>query len=170
MVRQRVEAIGLGDPQIGVSGGAMQITATLPGAEPGVERETIPRMLAAGGMLTVQDGDEVLLSRDEVDRAELQLGDAGEAIAVAFIAEASQALLNERIDADPQGSLQIRMDGDLLVERPSIGRVVEQELRIIDSEEVPPDMRMRAAIDRVLVLNHGPLPCSLTVASVTASQ
>ncbi|MFT5685119.1 MAG: hypothetical protein ACI8RZ_006068, partial [Myxococcota bacterium] len=53
---------------------------------------------------------------------------------------------------------------------PSIGRIVGQELRIIDAIEVTPDMRMRAAIDRVLVVTHGPLPCVLSVASVTASQ
>ena len=127
-------------------------------------------MLASAGELTVTQGEEVLFSRDAVERAELQLGDAGEAIAVVIITEAAQERMNVAIDAAPKGTLQIRMDGTILVDRPSIGRVVEQELRIIDDAEVPPDLRMRAAIDRVLVLTHGPLPCPLSVASVTASQ
>ena len=170
MVEQRIAQIGLGEPVIDVGAGGITITATLPGLDDAVERQSIPQMLASAGELTVTQGEEVLFSRDAVERAELQLGDAGEAIAVVIITEAAQERMNVAIDAAPKGTLQIRMDGTILVDRPSIGRVVEQELRIIDDAEVPPDLRMRAAIDRVLVLTHGPLPCPLSVASVTASQ
>jgi hypothetical protein len=170
IVQARIAEMGLGEPVVRVDGPRILLTATLPGQDADVERRSIPAILAAAGELTVTRGEEVLLSRAEVERAELQLGDAGEAIAVAFIAEAAQERLNVAIDADPEGTLQIRMDGAVIVDRPSIGRVVEQELPIIDAVDVPPDRRMRAAIDRVLVLTHGPLPCALSVASVTASQ
>ena len=169
-VQKRIEATGLGDPVVTPQAGRLVITATLPGQDPEVERDSIPRLLGAAGQLTVQDGEQILLSREDVDRAELQLGDSGESMAVVFITEASQERLNVAINADPEGTLQIRLDGALLVERPSVGRVVELELHIIDAGEVTPKQRMRAAIDRVLVLEHGPLPCGLTVAAVTASQ
>lgn len=170
MVERRVEEIGLGEAVLDVRDGGIAITATLPGQDSEVERESIPKMLAAAGDLTVTRGEEILIRRAEVERAELQFGDVGEAIAVAIIDEAAQERMNVAIDADPEGSLQIRMDGEIMVDRPSIGRVVDQELRIIDVAEVPPDVRMRAAVDRVTILTHGPLPCSLSVASVTASQ
>ncbi len=169
MVRKRVEEIGLGDPVIDVRD-RLTIIATLPGQDDAVERESIPKMLAAAGDLTVTRGEEILIRREEVERAELMFGEVGEAIAVAIIDEAAQERMNVAIDADPEGTLQIRMDGTVLVDRPSIGRVVDQELKIIDIAEVPPDVRMRAAVDRVTILSHGPLPCSLSVASVTASQ
>ncbi|MFT5685252.1 MAG: hypothetical protein ACI8RZ_006201, partial [Myxococcota bacterium] len=124
MVKLRVADIGLGEPDFAVTNQEITIRATLPGADDAVERESIPHMLASAGDLTVTLGEEVLVSRAEVERAELQLGDSGEAIAVAFITEAAQERMNVAIDADPEGSLQIRMDGNLIVDRPSIGRIV----------------------------------------------
>lgn len=170
LIRRRIDDIGLGTPVLEPSGDTLQITVTLPGQSPDIERQSIPRLLAAAGVLTVHDGDEQLLGAEDIEEAQLHLGDSGEALAVVVISEAAQDRLNERINADSEGSLQIRLDDALLVDRPNIGRVVDQELRIIDSAAISPDVRMRAAIDRVLILNYGPLPCALSVASTTASQ
>lgn len=170
LIRSRIDDIGLGDPLLEVSDGALRVSVTLPGQSPEVERQSIPQVLGAEGLLTVHDGDEQLLGSEDTKQAQLQLGDSGEALAVVVITEAAQERLNERINADSEGFLQIYLDGTLLVERPNMGRVVDQELRIIDAEAISPDERMRRAIDRVLVLSHGPLPCPLSVASVSASQ
>ena len=170
LVRRRIDDIGLGDPLFEASADALRLTVTLPGQSPDVERQTIPQLLGAAGRLTVQDGDDQLLVPEDIKEAQLQLGDSGEPLAVLVITEAAQDRLNERINVDSEGTLQILLDGVLLVDRPNIARVVDQELRIIDAEEMTPNERMRAAIDRVLVLNHGPLPCALSVASITASQ
>ena len=170
LVRRRVDEIGLGDPQLEASGDALRVTVTLPGQSPDVERQSIPQMLGAAGLLTVHDGDEQLLGRKDIKQAKLQLGDSGEPLAVVVITEAAQDRLNESINADSEGVLQIRLDGVPLVDRPNVGRVIDQELRIIDAAELTPNDRMRLAIDRVLILNHGPLPCALSVASTTTSQ
>ncbi|MFT4976747.1 MAG: hypothetical protein ACI8S6_002652 [Myxococcota bacterium] len=164
-VEARIATMGLGDPEVVVEAGALVVSVTMPGQDPEREATVLPGVLGQAGMLEVRDGAEVMLERGAISGAGLQLDENGAAMAVLELKEAAAGVLAERVKGNPQGSLSILLDGVVVAERPNTMLIDGTELRIIGSEQTP-RARMAAAVDQVIVLEHGPLPCALVVGEV----
>ena len=168
LVIGRIDAIGLGDPVVEQVPGALVVTATLPGQDPDRERAVIPGLLGQAGLLEVRDGEDVLLEQSGMTDAGLRLDENGTAMAVVELTTAAARSLNEHIIAAPEEELGLFLDDVLVAMRPNTKRIDGTELRII-GDKVLPHARMAIAVDQVLVLQNGPLPCGLTVGSVVES-
>lgn len=165
IVQRRINAIGLGDSMIAQEPNALLVTATLPGQDAERERAVIPGLLGQAGLLEVRDGEDVLLDQSGMKDAGLRLDENGAAMAVVELTSAAAESLNRHIIATPEEELGLFLDNVLVAMRPNTKRIDGTELRII-GDDPSPHARMAIAVDQVLVLQNGPLPCDLTVSSV----
>lgn len=166
LVQARAEAIGLGAPELEAEGGALRLVATMPGHDD--DRTAMPAVLGGRGQLAVLHGGETVLTEADVVAAQLRLDESGMPYTHLDLAEGPGDALAERTAADPEGELVITMDGAELVRRPNIDPVKGRKLRIVAEDGVTRD-RMRQAVDRALLLQHGPLPCDLGEARVSGA-
>lgn len=169
LIVQRMDAMGLGDPVLARTGDALQIDLTLPGRDPQREQTTVPQVISQRGWLEVRNADTVLMDRESVKDASLQLDENGSAMAVLEISEASASTLDAHVRAHPTDMLDIVLDGDVVATRPNTKRIDGSSLRII-GDDPSPRARMALAADQVIVLQNGPMPCELVVDSVVESS
>lgn len=161
VVLARAEAVGLGAPVLRSEGDRIVLEATLPGLPD--DDEAIPTLLARPGTLALRDGSGgTALTEAAVLLAQVRLDEAGLPYTWVEVEESAYASLDERIKADPEGSLQVLVDGNFLVERPNSREVSDGGVRLVEGVEMDSKRRMRRAVDRSIALTHGPLPCSLT--------
>jgi hypothetical protein len=144
-------------------GDQLRLVATMTGYED--DRTAMPALLGRRGLLEVTHGDEVVLTQDDVEKAYLRLDESGMPFTHLELASEPGDALNTVTVGDPEGELVISMDGEVLAVRPNIDSVKNRELKVLAGDGMT-RLRMRRAVDRALLLEHGPLPCTLRVVGV----
>ena len=160
MVRTRIEAIGLGEPSVQIEGSGLKIKAQFPDLPDALE--TIPAMLGSQGMLEIKYKGSTLVKRDDLLDAAISLDEGGIPYVALKLKSDARTRLSEAVEKDPQGFLDIHLDGKLIVHRPNTAKIPSDELKVI-SEQGDSRARMRKAADRSIVLRNGPLSCALRV-------
>jgi hypothetical protein len=166
LLADRADAIGLGDPRSSASGDTVTLTATLPGLDD--DRDAIPALLAATGAFEIRSEGEVLATHDDVTLAQVQLDESGLPYTWIELDTDPLAAVTAAVSADPAGQLIMTLDGAVVAERPNTRDVADGGLRIVDGGELVSRERMRRAVDRAILLSHGPLPCSTRVEGVAS--
>lgn len=165
MVQARAETVGMGDPELALDGGAIVLTATLPGLED--DATSIPRLLSRRGWLEVRQGDTVVLDGSKVKEASIRLDEGGAAYTWIDLDKQSVAPFQAVLDADPEGELTFYLDDEVAAVRPNTRGIKDDGLRIVAPGEMLPGARMKIAADTSIVLTHGPLPCALVAGTPT---
>jgi len=167
MVKHRAEAIGLGDLIFDAAGETITLTVTLPGKDPDQEREKLPRLLGQRGILSARvDETEVLIEAFTLENIGLQLDESGLGMAVVALDSKQAKGLSRHVNDHPDDVVELLLDDVVVARRPNSALISSNELRII-GEETAPIARMQSAADQVIVLRHGPLPCTLSVEDVS---
>ena len=164
IVEARAGAIGLGDPVLTPTDAGGALVATLPGLEG--DEALIPALLAAPGALELRAGDAVVATTADLTVAQVRLDESGLPYTWIELRPAPLKALTDAIAADPEGTVDIWLDGARVAERPNSRSVADGGIRVVDVGEMPGTDRMRRAVDRSILLSHGPLPCAVTVQGV----
>lgn len=164
LVMARVDAIGLGDPELDTAASPLRLRATLPDMPDA--RTHIPALLARRGALRVLHGEAQVASSEDMLDSVLTLDEGGMPFnQLSFRAEAVTAI-QAVLDQDPDGELVFLLDDEELARRPNAIHMKDGALKVAAGTGVTRE-RMLRATDRQILLTNGPLPCDVEVASVT---
>lgn len=171
LVEERVAAMGLGGPAWEDTGGGFAVTARLP-ADPHAVEE-IPATLAAVGRFEVRAGDAsngtLVADQEHIDSAFMRLDlTVSPRTAILFDKEAGMALARHTRD-DPNGILTFWLDGEAIGTRQNHPELDDGRVEI-EPVEREPEAKVRMSAARAMVLEHGPLPCPLTVTTEVVSS
>lgn len=167
VIAARVDAMGLGEPQQQVQGDTVRLVATLPGLDD--DRTAVPALLAREGRLQVRHGDQVLATEADLSGVTVALDESGMPYdELSFQGEVATRLA-QAVDADPKGELVFLLDGEELARRPNSVKILDEKVKVTAGEGITRD-RMRRAADRAIVLDSGPQPCPVSVASVGEAE
>ena len=167
LISARMESIGLGEPELAIEGEEITIVATMPGNDD--DRTDIPQLLSQTGAFTATHQDVEVLSSADLEDAGLDFDDSGMPMtALTLEADVTQTL-TERLKADSTGEMLLMLDGKLLARRPNAKYIEDQTVQIISGEGLT-EVRMKRAIDRAILIKHGPLPCPVSVVGVANAE
>lgn len=164
VIQHRVDAMGLGEPELAVQGDTVHLVATMPGHDD--DRSAVPAVLARPGHLEIKHGDTVLATEADLAEVSVALDEGGMPFDELHLQGEAAARLAQAVEADPQGSLLFVLDGEVLAERPNSIKILEDKVKVTAGEG-DTRFRMRRAADRAIILDSGPHPCPVTVASVS---
>lgn len=162
VIYQRVDLIGLGQPDLATQDGALVLTATLPGLPD--DDTAIPALLTRRGALRITAKDEALATELDVASATVNLDTSGAPYASVKLIPSAAARITEALRAGE--ALDVTLDGALIVHQE--GGDLEGDQLSLSPTEGDPRARMRQAADWAILLSSGALPCDLTVTSVAA--
>jgi hypothetical protein len=170
LVRARVEQMGLPEVVFAPRPGGFSVTARLP--DDPRTHASIPTTLAATGTFEVRpivgddDGAEVIVSRADVEFTSTYMAflDAPKVL-VQLKREPARAL-QQHMGAHPNDRLGYWVDGRRVTVRNNMPPESRGQITLDLGAATDID-RMDFAAAAGIVLEHGPLPCALTVASVT---
>lgn len=160
MLARRVEAMGLGDPELTVDGDLLRLTATLP-AEPDVAAR-IPATLAMRGVLSSSPQghpDQVLFTNDDVEGAAIRQDITLSPWVVLTLTEEAQSRFQEVVLAERDGHVAYTLDGEPIGTTSNLNGAPREVELLPDAEDER--VRMHLAAERAVVLDS-PLPCALT--------
>lgn len=168
VVQARVAFMGLGDPRLVERADGFDLEVTLP-SDVGVAR-SIPGTLTAPGRLEAvrRDApDRVLFTEAEVASAAIRQDLTLIPWTVLTLTDAGVAALGAYVQEDREGRVHYRMDG---VEIGSVSNLKGATPEVELTPALEDDRaRMEAAAARAVVLDSGPLPCSLSVVTALVS-
>jgi hypothetical protein len=161
LIRERVDAMGLGDPVWESIGGGFALTATLP-EDPGIAAE-VPATLARPGRFTVRgpDGAEVV-GHERVEGVMLQWGVLGDAKVQLALDAAGAASLRDWVLGHPGEKLVATID-DLALPLPGDALGRSPEKLALSPTRTEPRAAMAEIAAWALVVEYGPLPCAPVV-------
>lgn len=162
IIMARVEELGLGQPFAEIRNDVLELTATLPGLES--DQLEIPKILSQQGLLRVMDGDNQLATQEDIKSVSLDLDESGMPIVKVIFDPTVHQQLAQHIDAAPREMLLIHIDEEDQVERPNSAKLGD-ELRLV-AQTGDTRAQMKVSADRTIVLNHGPIPCEVSVDSL----
>jgi hypothetical protein len=165
IITMRGAAIGLGEPELKVQGDGLVLQVTLPGLEDDLTH--IPRVLSQPGRIEVVQGETAIVTREQVTNASIRLDEGGAPYAWLDLKPEAIKALEAALLAAPNGTLDVRMDGEVLATRPNSRGIKNEGLRIITPGEIKPTRRMQIAADTSIVIESGVIPCDLRIAEVT---
>jgi preprotein translocase subunit SecD len=168
VISERMEMMGLGDPEIQVNGEQIAITATFPGYSE-TEMQTIPETLAATGDLELFSNEERMLQREEIEEASLDQDESGMPIVNLVLSEDAASRISAEIDARPESTMQFVLDGEFLVNRPNTRRLDGREIRVL-VDHGDTESRMQQMADLNILLNTASMPCAVSVQSVSKAE
>lgn len=118
--------------------------------------------LARTGAFEVLGGDEVLARNAQVTRASVRLDLSMTPTTLVDLGPDASVRVRDWVRAHPDAELEFRLDGETVGVQPARSVVIgEAEI----SPPIPDDRaRMRATAAWGVVIDHGPLPCPVTVA------
>lgn len=166
MIIARSEEIGLGAIVSSRENERLSLTATLPGLPN--DKEDIPKLLSRRGTLTIFSGQSLMASEKDLEEVSLELDESGLPIVKLIFKTQVHDKLVEHIDANPSGELTVMIDESDTITRPNTAKL-KDEFRLV-SEGVDGRAQMKQSADRVILLQHGPIPCSVSLDSVTESS
>jgi hypothetical protein len=164
LVVERVAAMGLGDPAWADAPGGWTLTATLP-ADPDVAA-AIPATLTAAGRFEVRaDGDGAdaapIVAAEQVESASVGFGPIGSVTSIQ-LDEAGATALREHMMAHPEGRIALWFDGGRVQDEANLPAEPRGALNLRPPREGA-RAELEVAVERALLLNHGPLPCEVAV-------
>jgi len=166
LVQARVDEMGLGTPELTVHGSTLTVVATMPGS--GDDESThVPGVLARQGNLRAGPPGAPLFTHENIEEARIQLDESGLPYTWLDLDANTLKALEAAAEADPEGEMPIQVDHISAPPRPFNKPIVEGGIRLLPGDGVT-RARMRVAADHGIVLTHGPLPCALSVGSVSA--
>ena len=161
VVSRRVEAMGLGDPELTTPDGRVVLTATLP-AEPDVAAR-IPVTLAMPGVLRAwpeDDPSSTLFTNADVSQAAMRQDLTLMPWTVLTLTPEARQRLQDTVMAKRDGKVVYALDGQVIGTVSNLkGAALEVELTPEGTDDRD---RMQKAAERTVVLGSGPLPCPLT--------
>ena len=161
----RMQEMGLGEAQATSSATGVTLVATMPGSAEN-EADHIPAMLARQGLLTAGPPAQPTFTGEGVEEAQIRLDESGLPYTWLTLSAPALESLKAAAAADPEGVLTLRLDAIDAPPRPHSKPINDGGIRLLPGEGITRE-RMQVAADHAIVLTHGPLPCPLTVGSVT---
>jgi hypothetical protein len=165
IVQERAEAMGLDVTAWRAEGTHATLPTTLPADAR--SQALIERTLTAAGRLIVRPAGEDTPIATEADLAEatayLPFLDAPKVQAV-LVREAGKRL-KDHMQAHPEGSLELMLDGAVVTTRRNMPPEEHGELTLDKIDAADDLARMDFAAFAGIVLQHGPLPCDVRLAT-----
>jgi hypothetical protein len=162
----RAEEIGLGKIVTTHQSEQLTLTATLPGLSN--DKEDIPKLLSRRGTLSILSGQTLMASEKDLKEVSLELDESGLPIVKLTFKTQIHEKLVEHIDSNPSGELTVQMDESDTISRPNTAKL-KDEFRLI-SKGIDGRAQMKQSADRAILLQHGPIPCSVNLDLVTESS
>ena len=162
IIYQRVDMVGLGEPDLGLDGAALVLTATMPGLPD--DATAIPALLTRRGALEIRSGDQALAGPLDVASASVNLDTSGAPYASVKLLPSAAARVTAALRAG--SALDVLLDGAVIVHQE--GGDLEGDQLTLTPSDGDPRARMRQAADWAILLSSGALPCDLTVTTVAA--
>ncbi len=166
-VQGRAEDVGMGEIAVHVEGKELRLTAIFPGLPD--EDTTLPEVLSTPGRFWLEGDNGVVISEADVEDASVTIDEGGDPYTRLLLLPPGQARLQDALDADPSGSLRMRIDEVQLDDRPNSIKIDGDSLRM-PTGQAKPRVRMRLAADRAIALSHGPLACELSSTGVALAS
>jgi hypothetical protein len=158
IVVARAADMGL-SPTLRPSTGGFIVALTLPTAD--TDTGPLADVLATTGLFTLRAGDLVLATQDHIVSAGVRLDMTMSPSTLIVIEPAARDRAYTHMNGNPEGKLQIELDG---VE---VWNFSNRKPSMHGEFEIPPDAkddraRMELAAGRGIYLNNGPLPCPVS--------
>jgi hypothetical protein len=163
LIKARISAVGLGDVSVSSKGASIDVVATLPRIE-GAE-DSIPRLLIQRGVLSVRNDSNWVFREIEVLSASLEQDESGMPYTKLVLSDDVRKTLEEEVRADPSGFLYFFLDDKQIVKRPNNNLIRSDELRLRSVVGGKRD-QMKTTVDWSIALEHGPIPCTMTLKEV----
>lgn len=159
VLKARVDAMGLGEPEYATEGEDLAVTATLPANDSAAR---IPETLARSGefSITEHDGEGIVLVGG-VESATMRLDFIGEpSVAVQLTREAGKTL-EDWMDGHREGEVTMRVDGEPMGNRANhpAERRGHLTIRMTDDDRAMQVERVAA----LAIVTNAPLPCTTSV-------
>lgn len=170
LIEARVAQMGLGTPVYTDRATGFSLTANLPDSPAAPH---IPATLARAGDFHIRQGTEPdgaeIVGPDAVKKAELTLKELGNPLVEVLLSLEGKDALEAHMEAhvDDQISVWIDVERVFVRDNDPPFRSVKLDLRAEGDDGVD---NLRRAADWGMVVSHGPLPCSATVAGVRPAQ
>jgi hypothetical protein len=165
LVEARAASIGLGEPVFAARDGQLHLTATLPGLPD--DMRAMPALLVREGRVEVRQGMVVLANNGDMAKIVLEASGEGSPYTWLGLKPDAATRVAAALEADPEGQLEIVVDGEIVAERPNSISLKNDGLRLVTGQGEA-EARMRTAIDWSITLRHGPLPCALQLGHLEA--
>lgn len=165
-VAERVAFMGLRDPSFKPTGAGFSLEVVLP-LDPDAAAD-IPTTLAARGEMGIYplDGEEAVITNGDVKETTVELPFLDAPHAILVLTEEGAGRLRAHMEGDPGGAIEVRLDGASVYKRRNSPVPTKRRLAIDQPGETDLD-RMLFAARFAATMQGAPLPCDLTVASVT---
>jgi len=158
VVRARIDDMGLGNPMFVDRDDGLSVTVTLPDND---FADDIPVSLGKQGRFEIWSQDEVILTNADVESATLRLDFTGEPSIAIQLDPAGAATLEAAMRADPDGMVQLMVDGEDMGDRVNTPTETRGRITLPITGPDRPAQVARAA-EFGLVMGR-PLPCPATV-------
>ena len=106
VILRRASAVGVGDPIIVDNDLGLLFTLTLPSTSDALEH--IPRLLTRPGVWTMKDGDQTLLTNEDISKAIFSLDESGMPETLLTFDPASQQEAQQYLDEHQQPAAPVR--------------------------------------------------------------
>lgn len=156
-ILRRAEAVGVGNPVFTENTGGMLFSLTLPSI-PNAE-VAIPKLLMRRGVWQMRDGDQILLSNENIAKAVLSLDESGMPETLLTFDPASVQETQTYLNEHPEGSTQLWIDDEKIIDR-SNRIVVSDDFRLVSSN-TDPAIRMKESADFVILLSNPVIDCQI---------
>ncbi len=174
-IRSRVEAIGLPDAHFGQAPGGFTLSTRLP--EQARVAEAIPGTLAKPGRFAVtkldEQGDalggEPIATEAHIAYATVYMGFLDTPRALVQLEQAQAQALRTWMESNPHKGVAMLIDGERVADRRNMPSEAQGklELDLVGRSDLE---RMDFAAATAIVLDHGPLPCPVSVVSVSTEE
>ena len=154
---RRAEAVGIGNPVFTENAEGMLFSLTLPSiANAEVD---LPKLLMRRGIWEMRDGDQTLLSNENIAKAILSLDESGMAETLLTFDPASVQETQKYLDEHPDGNTQLWLDDEKIIDRPN--RItISDDFRLV-STNTDPAIRMKESADFVILLSNPTINCQI---------
>ena len=161
IVTARVDAMGLGEPDIQTVDAGLALTITLPVSK--TDNRRIPETLTRQADMAIHStAGEVVVDSAHITGAGVEIDNAGMPTTLVQFDDVAKYALRQAI---AEGPVTIKMDGEVIGEHPRLPDLDDGYLELL-SGEGPTAGRMRVAADRSIIIGSGPLPCAARIAQV----
>ena len=155
-LRDRIDEMGLGAVDWR---GPLEVDVTLPS-----ERDvaaSIPEVLARRGLIAIWGDDEVLIPSEELRGVTQEFTPNGDPVLGVYLTRVGRLRLEGWMVEHPEGVMTVRLDDEVILERPTRPVLLEQRLYVASAARWERDRYIDIA--EWYVTGLSPLPCDVEV-------